>query len=88
MDISNLDTLAKKLADAALTALVRTCREEVASATRDELEAACAAMRAKSPGVIDQMLDDVRIAPWAAENAFRCAALDLAQVGIATLRKT
>ena len=88
MDISNLDTLAKKLADAALTVLVRTCREEVANASRDELETACVAMRAKSARVIDQMLDDVRIAPWAAENAFRCAALDLAQVGIATLRKS
>jgi hypothetical protein len=87
MDISNLDNLAKKLADAALTILVRTCREETAAASHDELEAACAAMRAMSAHVIDQMLDDVRIAPWAAENAFRCAALDLAQVGIATLRK-
>ncbi|GGH54846.1 hypothetical protein GCM10010975_11810 [Comamonas phosphati] len=87
MDTTNLDTLAKKLADAALTVLVRTCREEVSAASRDELDAACAAMRAKSSTVIDQMLDDVRIAPWAAENAFRCAALDLAQVGIVTLRK-
>ena len=86
MDISNLDTLAKKLADAALTVLVRTCREEVSTANRDDLEIACAAMRAKSATVIDQMLEDVRIAPWAAENAFRCAALDLAQIGIAALR--
>ena len=87
MDISNLDNLAKKLADAALTILVRTCREETAAASHDDMEAACAAMRAKSKQVMDQLLDDVRIAPWAAENAFRCAALDLAQAGIATLRK-
>ncbi|MFN4342889.1 MAG: hypothetical protein ACK4FE_12780 [Azonexus sp.] len=86
MDTTDLDTLAKKLADAALTVLVRTCREEVATASRDELEAACAAMRAKSAQVIDAMLEDVRIAPWAAENAFRCAALELAQEGIASLR--
>ncbi len=87
MDTANLDTMAKKLADAALTILVRTCREETAAASHDDLEAACAAMRAKSKQVMDQLLDDARIAPWAAENAFRCAALDLAQAGIATLRK-
>ena len=87
MDTANRDTMAKKLADAALTILVRTCREETAAASHDDLEAACAAMRAKSKQVMDQLLDDVRIAPWAAENAFRCAALDLAQAGIATLRK-
>ncbi|MBS1941696.1 MAG: hypothetical protein JST38_12550 [Bacteroidetes bacterium] len=87
MDTANLDTLANKLADAALTILVRTCRKETAAASHDDLEAACAAMRAKSKQVMDQLLDDVRIAPWAAENAFRCAALDLAQAGIATLRK-
>ena len=87
MDTANLDTLAKKLADAALTILVCTCREETAAASHDDLEAACAAMRAKSKQVMDQLLDDVRVAPWAAENAFRCAALDLAQAGIATLRK-
>ncbi len=87
MDTANLDTLVKKLADAALTILVRTCREETTAASHDDLEAACAAMRAKSKQVLDQLLDDVRIAPWAAENAFRCAALDLAQAGIATLRK-
>jgi len=87
MDTANLDTMAKKLADTALTILVRTCREETAAASHDDLEAACAAMRAKSKQVMDQLLDDVRIAPWAAENAFRCAALDLAQAGIATLRK-
>lgn len=86
MNTTNLDTLATKLAEAALTVLVRTCRQEVAAASHDDLEAACAAMRAKSACVIDQMLDDVRVAPWAAENAFRCAALDLAQEGIASLR--
>ena len=87
MYADKLDTLGKKLADAALTILVRTCREETAAASHDDLEAACAAMRAKSKQVMDQLLDDVRIAPWAAENAFRCAALDLARAGIATLRK-
>jgi len=43
-------------------------------------------MRAQSAQVIDWMLEDVRIAPWAAENAFRCAALDLAHAGIQVLK--
>ncbi len=47
------DLLATKLAEAALTVLVRTCRKEVAAASRDELEAACVAMRAKARPVID-----------------------------------
>lgn len=81
------DTLATKLAEAALTVLVRTCRQEVAVATPDELDAACAAMRAKSRAVMEQLLDDARAAPWLAEAAFRAAALDLAQAGIAVLRK-
>lgn len=86
MNTTNLDTLATTLAEAALTVLVRTCRQEVAAASHDALEAACAAMRAKSREVMEQLLDDVRVAPWAAENAFRCAALDLAHEGIASLR--
>ena len=81
------DTLATKLAEAALTVLVRTSRQEVATATRDELEAACAAMRAKSGMVMEQLLDDARAAPWVAEAAFQAAALDLALAGIAELRK-
>lgn len=82
------DTLATKLAEAALTVLVRTCRQEVTAVSRDELEAACAAMRAKSRQVMEQLLDDARAAPWVAEAAFHAAALDLAQAGIAALRKT
>ncbi|MBL0422475.1 hypothetical protein JI739_19160 [Ramlibacter sp. AW1] len=81
------DTLANKLAEAALTVLVRSCRQEVAAANRYELEAACAAMRAKSRAVMGQLLDDARAAPWLAEAAFHAAALDLAQAGIASLRK-
>ena len=81
------DTLATKLAEAALTVLVRTCRQEVAAATRDELEVACAAMRAKSGMVMEQLLDDASAAPWVAEAAFQAAALDLALAGIAELRK-
>ena len=54
---------------------------------RDELEAACVAMRAQARPVIDRLLDDARAAPWVAEAAFHAAALDLAQAGIAVLRK-
>lgn len=82
------DALATKLAEAALTVLVRTCRKEVAAASRDELEVACAAMRAKSRAVMEQLLDDARAAPWVAEAAFHAAALDLALTGIAALRKS
>ncbi|MFN3629061.1 MAG: hypothetical protein ACK4XK_03220 [Casimicrobiaceae bacterium] len=81
------DLLATKLAEAALTVLVRTCRQEVAAASRDELEAACVAMRAKARPVIAQLLDDARAAPWVAEAAFHAAALELAQAGISVLRK-
>ena len=81
------DLLATKLAEAALTLLVRTCRKEVAAASHAELDAACAAMRAKARPVIDQLLDDARAAPWVAEAAFHAAALELAQAGIAVLRK-
>jgi hypothetical protein len=88
MNATHIDTLGAKLAEAALTVLVRTCRQEVAAASRDELEAACAAMRANSRAVVDQLLDDARAAPWVGEAAFHAAALELAQVGIAALRKS
>lgn len=87
MNTTATDLIATKLADAALTVLVRTCRKEVAAASRDELEAVCAAMRAKAQPVVDQLLDDARAAPWVAEAAFLAAALELAQAGIAVLRK-
>jgi len=80
-----LDTLGHKLGEAALTLLLRLY-PEVRQANSAEMDAACAAMRAQSTQVIDWLLEDVRIAPWAAENAFRCAALDLAQAGIQALK--
>ncbi|BAP88859.1 uncharacterized protein E1O_17280 [Burkholderiales bacterium GJ-E10] len=87
MNTATPDTLANKLAEAALTVLVRTCRREVADAHPDELEAACAAMRAQARPVLDRLLDDARVAPWIAEAAFHAAALELAQAGIAVLRR-
>ena len=41
----DLDTLATALANAAMTALVRSCRKEVTGASHARLESACAAMR-------------------------------------------
>ena len=86
MNTAAPDSLATKLAEAALTILVRTCRQEVATASRDDLEAACTAMRAQARPVLDRLLDDARAAPWVAEAAFHAAALELAQAGIAVLR--
>jgi hypothetical protein len=81
------DTLAVKLAEAAMTVLVRACRKEVATASNAELEAACASMRARARTVVDQLLDDARNAPWIAEAAFHAAALELAEAGIASLHR-
>jgi len=52
MNTATLDTLGNKLANAALTTLVRLC-PEVRTASEQQLEAACAAMRAKSGEAID-----------------------------------
>lgn len=86
MNTSTADTLATKLAEAALTVLVRTCRNEVAVACNEDLEAACAAMRAKAKPVVEQLLDDARDVPWIGEAAFHAAVLDLAHAGISVLR--
>ena len=56
----DLDTLAKALANAAMTVLVRSCRQEVAGASHARLESACAARRATARPVLDQLLDDAR----------------------------
>jgi len=80
-----IDTLGKKLGDAALTLLVRLY-PEVRQASTDQLEAACASMRAKSRTVVDELLDDARHAPNVAHLAFQTAALTLAQEGIQALK--
>ena len=81
------DTLAVKLAEAAMAVLVRACRDEVTSASNAELEAACASMRTRAKSVVNQLLDDARDAPWIAETAFHAAALELAEAGISSLRR-
>jgi hypothetical protein len=82
---NTIDTLGKKLGDAALTTFVRLC-PEVRSATAEQLDAACAAMRAKSGEVVKQLLDDARDAPWIAHIAFQTAALTLAHEGLKVMR--
>lgn len=86
MDTNKLDTLGKKLADAALTLLVRLY-PAVRQASNAELEAACAAMRARSRSVLDELIDDARAAPGVAHFAFQSAALSLAHEGIRVLQE-
>ena len=86
MDANKLDTLGKKLADAALTLLVRLY-PAVRQASNAELEAACAAMRARSRSVLDELIDDARAAPGVAHFAFQSAALSLAHEGIRVLQE-
>jgi hypothetical protein len=80
-----LDTLGKKLGDAALTLLVRLY-PDVKSASDAELDAACAAMRAKARQAIDQLIDDAKEAPGVSHIAFQTAALTLAHEGIQALK--
>ena len=85
MKANPIDTLGKKLGDAALTLLVRLY-PDVNSATTAQLDDACAAMRAKAKPVVDELLDDARDAPGVAHLAFQTAALTLAHEGIRVLR--
>lgn len=86
MNHAAIDTLGQRLGQAALTVLVRIC-PETRSASNDQLEAACVAMRAKSKQVVDELLADAKAAPWVAEIAFQTAALTLAQEGVRVLRE-
>ena len=81
----NLDTLGKKLGNAALTTLIRLC-PEIRTASDELREAACAAMRAKSREAIDELLDDGKACPWMAETIFASVALGLAQEGVKVMR--
>lgn len=85
MNANPIDTLGKRLGDAALTLLVRLY-PDVRNATTAQLDAACAAMRAKAKPVADELLDDVRDAPGVAHLAFQTAALTLAHEGIRVLQ--
>lgn len=87
MNITNIDALGQALGDAALNALVQIY-PDARNASRQELEVACAAMRAKAPSAVDQLLADFEAAPWISKIAFEDAALALAQEGVRVLRGT
>lgn len=82
MSEDKIDSLGEKLGNTALTLLVRLY-PEVRSASTEELDAACAAMRAKTRSVLDQLMDDV---PLVSHIAFHNAALTLAEEGIRSLK--
>ncbi|MFN3447878.1 MULTISPECIES: hypothetical protein [Tepidimonas] len=81
------EELGNKLAEAALTILVRTCRQEIRACDDAQLEAICQAMRAAARAELERFFDDARAAPWIATAAFQSAALGIANAGIAVLRK-
>ena len=80
-----IDTLGKKLGEAALTLLIRLY-PDVRTATSEQLDAACAAMRAVSRQTVDQLMDDAREAPGVGHLAFQTAALALAHEGLRVLQ--
>lgn len=82
--VQSIDTLGHKLGEAALTLLVRLY-PEVRQASNEQLNAACAAMRAQAGQVLDQWLTEAREAPTVANAAFQSAALSLAHIGIREL---
>lgn len=85
MNVNAIDTFGQEIASAAMRTLIRVC-PEVRRASPTQLEAACAAMRATSPAVIDQLLDDAKAAPWVANLAVTHAALAIALEGAKVIR--
>ena len=81
----NIENLGAGIANGALTALVRLY-PAIREANEAQRERACAAMRAKSREVVDQMLDDTTAAPWLASPSLQLAILSLAQEGIKVLK--
>jgi len=80
-----IDALGNKLGEAALTLLIRLC-PEVRTTTAERQNAACAAMRAVSKSVVNELIDDARDAPGVGHLAFQTAALTLAHEGIRALQ--
>jgi hypothetical protein len=80
-----LDGLGGRLTEAARKFLVRLYPEAETASTA-QLEAACAAMQAKSQEVLKGLLAEVKAAPYFAEIAFTTAALSLAEEGIRVLK--
>ena len=81
----NIKNLGAGIANGALTALIRLY-PAIREADEAQRERACAAMRAKTREVVDQMLDDTKAAPWLAQPSLELAILSLAQEGIKVLK--
>ena len=81
----NIENLGAGIANGALTALVRLY-PAIREANEAQRERACAAMRAKSREVVNQILDDTTAAPWLAKPNLELAILTLAQEGIKVLK--
>jgi hypothetical protein len=80
-----VDSLGSRLSEVALKTLVRLYPEAETASTA-QLEAACAAMQAKSQEVLEGLLAEVKAAPHFVEVALTTAALSLAQEGLRVLR--
>lgn len=72
--------LGERVAESAMTTFA-TLHPEGRHATEAELDAVTEAMREASRHVIDQMLKDIKDAPWLAEQAFTVAILEIVQAG-------
>ena len=81
----SIERLGAGIATGALTTLVRLY-PAIHDADEAQRERACAAMRAKTREVVDQLLDDTKAAPWLATPSLQLAILSLAQEGIKVLK--
>ena len=81
----NMERLGAGIANGALTTLIRLY-PAIREANEAQRERACAAMRAKTRVVVDQMLDDTKAAPWLATTSLQLAILSLAKEGIKVLK--
>jgi len=79
------DSLGLSLANDALTLLVRLY-PAVRTAADEDLDSACAAMRAQIPSVVGTFLADAREAPTLGTAAYQTAAMTLAMEGIRSLQ--
>jgi hypothetical protein len=79
-------TLGAKLGEAALTAFVRLC-PEAAKASNSQLEYALQAMHAQSQPTVEELMDDLREAPWIAEWAWLNAVMSLVAEGTRAFRE-
>lgn len=82
---NTIDSLGKQLANDALTCLIRIY-PRVSTESAERIDAACAAMRAVSKTVLNQLLDDARDAPGVELVAYQIAVLTLAHEGIKSLK--